>query len=76
MKMSFVVDATINGSKNYYTVERGEVAEWSKALLFREKNKQILTDVKFTWTIFTNKLKANCQAGKSKKSNYCKSIVQ
>ena len=37
MKMSFVVDATINGSTNYYKVERGEVAEWSKALLFREK---------------------------------------
>ena len=50
MKMSFVVDATINGSTNYYTVERGEVAEWSKTLLFRGK-KQILTDDKFTWTI-------------------------
>ena len=42
MKMSFVVDATINGRTNYYEVERGEVAEWSKALLFREnKNKYL-----------------------------------
>ena len=75
MKMSFVVDATINGSTNYYKVERGKVAEWSKALLSREKT-QILTDVKFTRTIFKKQLKSYCQAVKSKKSNDCKSIIQ